>query len=93
MYNFVQDGNNYYAYKRDFYGTEHDGLLGRAWVIYDAGGSPVGLFDRYDFNSKPWADRSLSGHFQTWGVRQASRFCESCKPYNVTYGIYSDMLP
>ena len=91
-FNFVRDSQNFYAYKHDFYNTKYDGLLGRAWVIYDANLNPVGLFDRYDFNSKPWADRSIGNHIKTGLVRGASSFCDSCRPFNITFGVNSDSL-
>lgn len=44
------------------------------------------------FNSKPWADRSLKNHLKTWGVRNASSlFCDSCKPFNITFGVYTEL--
>lgn len=85
IYNFATtDGSNYIALKYDVYGTSYDGLLGRAWLVYDQNRNPVGLYDTYDFNSKAWADRSVANHLKTWGVRQASRFCDACSPYKLT---------
>jgi hypothetical protein len=96
IYFFSRGDEHFHGIKYDFYGSPRvDALLGRAWIIFDENDRPVGLWDRYDFNSKPWPDRSLRNHMEVFGVRNASRICISCNPtpFTLTYGIYPESIP
>jgi hypothetical protein len=73
------------AVKYDFYDTEFGGLLGDAWIIYDNNGQPVGLYDEYDFNSKPLFKRKLGSEAKTRGVAFLSRFNDKAKPFTIRY--------
>lgn len=81
----------YVAHKFDFYNNpRYDAGLGSAWVIFDSSGRAVGLYDRYDFNAKPWGVRSASAEVQTRGVNALGRFFGAA-PYQITYGTYFEL--
>ena len=81
----------YFAHKFDFYSNpRYDAGLGSAWVIFDSSGRAVGLYDRYDFNPKPWGVRSVSAEMKTRGVNFSGRLTGAA-PYQITYGTYFEL--
>jgi hypothetical protein len=81
----------YFAHKFDFYSNpRYDAGLGSAWVIFDSSGRAVGLYDRYDFNPKPWGVRSVSAEMKTRGVNFSGRLAGAA-PYQITYGTYFEL--
>lgn len=82
---------SFIAHKFDFYSNEkYNAGLGSAWIIYGAGGLAVGLYDRYDFNSKPWGVRSIKAELQTRAVQTAGYY-SGAAPYQITYGTWAEL--
>jgi hypothetical protein len=80
-------GKRYFVATYSFYASAiFDKVLGRAAIIFNSNGRPVGLYDTYDFDPKSWGDRSISNETKTRLVNLASRFGTNALPFNIFYG-------
>jgi RHS repeat-associated protein len=85
----LSNGNGTYSdgTKRNvsFYSsTEYDKAFGTATVYYNAKGNVVGFYDYYDFDSKPWGQRSTKNEIITRAVEFVSP--NNAKPFSIRYG-------
>lgn len=80
-------GKKYFVAVHNFYGSSiFDKALGRATVIFNLDGKPVGLYDQYDFDIKKWGERSWPSETKTRLVYLASRFGTNAMPFAIFYG-------
>jgi RHS repeat-associated protein len=64
--------------------TEYDKSFGRATVYYNKQENIVGFYDYYDFDSKPWGERSTKNEFITRAVKFVSP--QNATPFSIKYG-------
>lgn len=68
----------------NFYGSPYERTFGKATLYYNTKGNVVGFYDKYDFDSKPWGNRSFWNEIITRSVDIASP--KHSSPVNVRYG-------
>jgi RHS repeat-associated protein len=67
--------------------SEYSLALGSATIYYNQAGTPVGFYDNYNFDSKPWGERSYMNEIKTRGVSAAGSAHEAT-PFNIYYGLH-----
>lgn len=67
-----------------FYGTAHANSLGSATLYYDAEGNAIGFYDYFNFDPKPWGQRSFSAEVKTRMVN-LDGYMFDAKPFKITY--------
>ena len=71
----------------NFYNSpEYFLALGRATIYYNQVGTPVGFYDQYNFDPKPWGVRSYTNEVKTRAVNAAGSL-HGATPFNIYYGI------
>jgi len=81
------DGTFEQDFKRvvSFYSSpEYDKVFGSATLYYNNQGNIVGFYDLYDFDSKPWGERSIKNEIITRMVNIVSP--STAKPFSIRYG-------
>ena len=69
----------------NFYSSsEYDKAFGTATLYYNSKGNIIGFFDHYDFDSKPWGERSFINELITRAVETASP--SEAKDFKIRYG-------
>lgn len=73
------------GYKASFswYDTKYENVFGGATIIFDQHLNPVGLYDKWDFDWKPWGERSVKGEIKT---RAGGWKLKGGTPFEVKYG-------
>ncbi|RED52176.1 hypothetical protein DFP90_102194 [Aestuariispira insulae] len=97
---FTQNGRIYRAEKTEFYDSQAERALGDAWLIYEQGDDakkPVGLYDEYDFNWKPFfgegSRRKFKSEIDTRLVSMASLAEPKTRDFVIRYGVSPEKLP
>ena len=69
----------------NFYSSsEYDKAFGTATLYYNSKGNIIGFFDHYDFDSKPWGERSFINELITRAIETASP--SEAKDFKIRYG-------
>ena len=69
----------------NFYSSsEYDKAFGTATLYYNSKGNIIGFFDHYDFDSKPWGERSFINELITRAVETVSP--SEAKDFKIRYG-------
>ena len=69
----------------NFYSSsEYDKAFGTATLYYNSKGNIIGFFDHYDFDPKPWGERSYKNELITRAVETASP--PEAKDFKIRYG-------
>ena len=64
--------------------SEYDKAFGNATLYYNSKGNIIGFFDHYDFDSKPWGERSVKNELITRAVETFSP--SEAKDFKIRYG-------
>ena len=64
--------------------SEYDKAFGTATLYYNSKGNIIGFFDHYDFDSKPWGERSVKNELITRAVETFSP--SEAKDFKIRYG-------
>ena len=64
--------------------SEYDKAFGTATLYYNSKGNIIGFFDHYDFDSKPWGERSVKNELITRAVETVSS--SEAKDFKIRYG-------
>ena len=64
--------------------SEYDKAFGTATLYYNSKGNIIGFFDHYDFDSKPWGERSVKNELITRAVETVSP--SEAKDFKIRYG-------
>jgi hypothetical protein len=67
-----------------FYGTKYGNSIGSGTVFYDCDNNPIGFFDYFNFDSKPWGKRSFSAELKTRLVNTDGE-ANGAKPFKIVY--------
>ena len=69
----------------NFYSSsEYDKAFGTATLYYNSKGNIIGFFDHYDFDPKPWGERSYRNELITRAIETASP--SEAKDFKIRYG-------
>ncbi len=83
----MDNGVTLYAKTANFYSSsEYSLALGRATVFFDTNGTPVGFYDRYDFDPKAWGIRSNDAETKTRMVNREAKL-HGAVAFDIIYGI------
>jgi RHS repeat-associated protein len=83
----LSNGQPGVAKVHSFYNSSEYGLaLGRATIYYNQAGTAVGFYDNYNFDPKPWGERSYENEIKTRAVNTAGN-AYGATPFNIYYGI------
>lgn len=78
------EGQTVITQQISLYDTEYNNSIGTGTVILNDTGSPIGFYDKYDFNIFG-ATRSMEAQFKTIMIKSASTFNVHSKPYKIKY--------
>ncbi|WP_222116056.1 RHS repeat domain-containing protein [Algoriphagus algorifonticola] len=67
-----------------FYGTVHANSLGSSTLYYDLNNNPVGFYDVFDFDPKPWGVRSYEAEIKTRLVNLDGQMV-GAKPFKIKF--------
>jgi hypothetical protein len=80
-------GHEYIAKTISFYkSNKYAKAFGTATLIYTKQGKAVGFYDGYDFDAKPWGQRSIKYESETRGVNIGSYF-SNAKNFKIYYNM------
>ncbi len=82
----LENGKQGKSYIISLYGTpEFDHAFGTATIYVDENYEVVGFMDIYDFDSRPWGQRSYKSELLSRFIKTFSP--KKAKPFKITYGL------